>query len=89
MHAEPVRMAALQSKEYCSCSANVKFYNGLSKLKSMMDVRLQREFNNAHDPHAIKVVLKSGEVLGHLEKKYAGVLAHIMDAQLPGLIIKA
>lgn len=67
----------------------IKFYPGLSKLKSMMNVRLQREFGNIHDPCAIKVLLKSGEVLGHLEKKYAKVLAHIMDARLPGLIIKA
>ena len=63
--------AKLESKEYCSCYANVmgiKFYPGLSKLKSMMNVRLQREFGNIHDPCAIKVLLKSGEVLGHLEK---------------------
>ena len=85
-------MAEVESKEYCSCYANVmgiKFYPGLSKLQSMMNVRLQREFGNVHDPCAIKVLLKSGEVLGHLEKRYAGVLSCIMDARLPGLIFKA
>lgn len=55
----------------------------------MMNVNLRREYDNTHDPNAINVVLKSGEVLGHLEKKYARVLAQIMDAHLPGLIIKA
>ena len=85
-------MAEVELKEYCSCYANVmgiKFYAGLPKLHSMMNVRLQREFGSIHDPCSIKVTLKSGEVLGHLERKYARVFAHIMDAHLPGLIIKA
>ena len=80
------------SKEYCSCYINVmgiKFYTGLSKLHSMTNVHLQREFGNIHHPCAIKVTLKSGEMLGHVEEKYARVLAHIMDAHLPGLKIKA
>ena len=39
---------------------------GLSKLHSMMIVHLQREFGNIHDPCAITVTLKSGEMLGHV-----------------------
>lgn len=55
----------------------------------MMNVRVIREFGNVHDVNAILVQLKSGETLGHLEKKYASILAPIMDSHLPGLVIKA
>ena len=55
----------------------------------MMNVHVKREYGNVHDVKAILVQLKSGESLGHLEKKYASVLAPVMDSHLPGLVIKA
>ena len=55
----------------------------------MMNVRLRREPGNVYDANAILVHLKSGEILGHLEKRYAHVLAPIMDSNLSGLVIKA
>lgn len=85
-------MAIEYAIEYCSFTAKVmgiKFYTGLGKLHSMMNVCVTREFGNVHDVNAILVQLKSGETLGHLEKKYASVLAPIMDSHLPGLVIKA
>ena len=83
---------AQDAEEYCSCSAmvnGVKFYNGLASLHTMMDVHLKREPSNAHDANAILVKLKSGEILGHLEEKYATVLAPVIDSNLPGLVVKA
>lgn len=65
-------MAAEHAVEYCSCTANVmgvKFYKGLAKLQPMMNVRVKRESGNVHDANAIIVQLKSGEILGHLEKR--------------------
>ena len=85
-------MAVEYAVEYCSFTAKVmgiKFYTGLGKLHSMMNVRIKREFGNVHDANAILVQLKSGEMLGHLEQKHASVLAPIMDSHLPGLVIKA
>ena len=84
-------MAAEYAVEYCSFTTKVvgiKFYTGLGRLHSMMNVRVKREFGNVHNVNAILVQLKSGETLGHLEK-YASVLAPVMDSHLPGLVIKA
>ena len=53
----------------------------------MMHVRLVRERSNLHDDKAVLVKTKSGETLGHLEKKVAIVLALIMDT-LPETILK-
>lgn len=83
---------AEDAEEYCSCSVlvnGIKFYNGLAKLHTMMNVYLKREPSNVHDSNSILVMLKSGEILGHLEKKYASVLAPVMDSNLPGLVVKA
>lgn len=90
MAAECAHMAQ-DAEEYCSCLAmvnGVKFYNGLASLHTMMDVHLKREPSNVHDANAILVMLKSGEILGHLEK-YATILAPVMDSNLPGLVVKA
>ena len=85
-------MAAEDAKEYCSCLAmvkGIKFYSGLANLHAMMNVRLKREPGNVYDSSAILVILKSGEILGHLEEKHAAVLAPVMDSNLPGLVVKA
>ena len=84
-------MADKYAVEYCPFTANaigIEFYEGLAKLHSMMNVRVKRESENVHVANAIVVELKSGEMLGHLEKRYARVLAPIMDSHLPGLVRK-
>ena len=51
-------MAAEYAVEYCSFTAKVmgiKFYTGLGKLHSMMNVRVKREFGNVHDANAALV----------------------------------
>ena len=75
-------MIADDCKEYCSVTANVmgiKFYRGVVRMSSMMHVYLERETHNQFDHNSIRVVLKSGEMLGHLERKVADVLAPLMD----------
>ena len=55
-------MAAEHTVEYCSFTANImgiKFYEGLAKLHSMMNVQVKRESGNVHDANAIVVQLKS------------------------------
>lgn len=69
------------------------FSNGglASLLKcTMMEVHLKRESSNVHDAanSILLVMLKSGDILGHLEK-YAAVLVPMMDSNLPGLVVKA
>ena len=78
-------------KEYCSVTANVmgiKFYHGVVRMSSMMHVYLERETHNQFDHNSIRVVLKSGEMLGHLERKIADVLAPLMDLRIAGFAIK-
>ena len=75
-------------KEYCSVTANVmgiKFYHGVVRMSSMMHVYLERETHNHFDHNSI---LKSGEMLGHLERKVADVLAPLMDLRIAGFAIK-
>ena len=53
----------------------------------MMHVKLAREPHNPKDENSIVIITQSGQVLGHLERKAAAVLAPIMDL-LPEMIIK-
>ena len=69
-------------EEYCSFHANVtgiKFYSGINELHPMMHARLGREELNPFDSKSVLVFTFSGNVLGHLEKKTAAVIAPIMD----------
>ena len=71
--------------EYCSVTTNImgiKFYHGVVRMSSMMHVYLERETHNQFDHNSIRVVLKSGEMLGHLERKVADVLAPLMDLRI-------
>lgn len=63
--------------------------NQMLVLAALWCERLQREQTNLADSNAVRVLTKSGIMLGHVEKKVAGFVAHIMDASLPGLVIKA
>ena len=76
---------------YCSFEthvAGIKFYRGIQHLRPLTLVKLQREPNNPFDCNSILVVIaETGEKLGHLHKKAAAALVHLIDAKLPGLII--
>ena len=63
----------------------IKFYHGVVRMSSMMHVYLERETHNHFDHNSI---LKSGEMLGHLERKVADVLAPLMDLRIAGFAIK-
>ena len=68
----------------------VKFYSGHHLLHPLMHVRLHRNCTNSNkDYDAVQVLTKSGIMLGHLERKVAGFVALVMDASLPGIVIKA
>ncbi len=43
----------------------------------MMHVKLARELHNPKDENSIVIITQSGQVLGHLERKAAAVLAPI------------
>jgi hypothetical protein len=80
------------AREYCSLSCNVvgvKFYDGINELHSLMHARLFREPSNPKDCNAVFVKTKSMKILGHLEAKTAALISPLMDANLPGFIIKA
>ena len=49
---------------------------------------LERESCSPHDHNSIRVQLKSGDVLGHLESEIAAVLALLMDINIAGFAIK-
>ncbi len=70
--------------EYCSISANVtgvKFNPGIEELHSTVHVKLAK---NPKDENSILTITQSGQVLGHLERKVAAVLAPILN----GLVTK-
>ena len=54
----------------------------------MMHAYLERESCSSHDHNSIRVELKSGGVLGHLESEIAAVLAPLMDRNIAGFAIK-
>ena len=66
----------------------IKFYPGASKMCSMMHTYLERESCSLHDHNSIRVELKFGDVLGHLESEIAPVLAPFMDRNIAGFLIK-
>ena len=55
---------------------------------SMMHAYLERKSCCPHDHNSIRVELKSGDVLGHLESEIAAVLAPLMDRNIAGFAIK-
>ena len=59
----------------------IKFHRGNADgIAAGESVQLVREPNNAYDPNAIRVNLRTGETLGYLTKEVAAVFAKQLDS---------
>lgn len=83
----------MHTEELVYLTANVrgiKFYDGYEELLSsngFLHVRLVKEPNNPHDCNAVLVVaLKSGRIIGHLERSVAAPVSQLMENN--GIVLK-
>jgi len=79
--AEAVSESGSKASEVEALVVGIKFHRGNANgIASGEKVQLAREPNNAYDPSAIRVNLKTGETLGYLTKEVAAVFAKQLDA---------